>query len=250
MYINIWLSASSTTWYKYLPSPNADSFIIPEEEKNRLKSFMAQKPTFMGFDLDPKLIEHLKNLGFKHPTNVQHDTLSPILNGRNVLIASETGNGKTLAFLVPTIQKIMNVKDSPDLKKRHFNSPLAVIASPGRELSAQIKEVAEMICSELNIDVRFVTGGNVEEKILQGSRKPVDILVGSVGALNKMFKGKFFSPNYIDTVILDEIDTMVDDTFKGITSNLLAQLRKKFDQQLIFAGATLPSNLDLSLIHI
>ena len=141
-----------------MPSPNTDSFILPTEEENRLKSAMTQKPTFEGFDLEPKLIEHLKNLGFKYPTNVQHDTLSPILNGRNVLIASETGNGKTLAYLVPTIQKILNFKSNPHMKKRPFNSPLAVIASPGRELSAQIKEVASMICSELDIDVRFVTG--------------------------------------------------------------------------------------------
>ena len=62
-----------------------------------------------------------------------------------------------------------------------------------------------------------------------------------------MFNAKFYSPNFIETVILDEIDTMVDDTFKGVTSNLLAQMRKKFDQQLIFAGATLPSNLDSQL---
>ena len=93
----------------------------------------------------------------------------------------------------------------------------------------------------------FIKGGNVEEKIKQGSKQPVDILVGSVGALNKMFNAKFYSPNFIETVILDEIDTMVDDTFKGVTSNLLAQMRKIFDQQLIFAGATLPSNLDSQL---
>ena len=103
------------------------------------------------------------------------------------------------------------------------------------------------ICNILISRTFFFQGGNVEEKIKQGSRKPVDILVGSVGALNKMFNAKFYSPNFIETVILDEIDTMVDDTFKGVTSNLLAQMRKKFDQQLIFAGATLPSNLDSQL---
>ena len=65
-----------------------------------------------------------------------------------------------------------------------------------------------------------------------------------------MFGGNLFFSDFIDTIVLDEVDTLVDDSFKAITSELLAKLRKKLEQQLIFAGATFPSNLNTSLGHI
>ena len=91
--------------------------------------------------------------------------------------------------------------------------------------------MAESLCYEFGINIKFITGGNIQQKIDFGAKMHVDILIGSVGAMNKMFEKRFFSPNFVDTVILDEIDTMVDDTFIGVTSGLLAKLKVKFDQQ-------------------
>ena len=87
-------------------------------------------------------------------------------------------------------------------------------------------------------------------KKAEHKNEPVDILVGSAGALNKMFASKMFSPDFIHTVILDEFDTMIDDTFRGLTSVLLTKLRKQFDQQLILSGATLPPNLESQISHV
>ena len=69
-------------------------------------------------------------------------------------------------------------------------------------------------------------------KKAEHKNEPVDILVGSAGALNKMFTSKMFSPDFIHTVILDEFDTMIDDTFRGLTSVLLTKLRKHFIEYL------------------
>ena len=124
------ISASSTTWHKYLPNKN-DAFQFPEEDY-QIKQSLNEKPTFETFGLDSALVEALKIIGIKNPTNIQYDSLPPLLNGEDILIASETGNGKTLAFLIPTVQKILNCRDTPDYKSRPFNSPLAVIASPGK----------------------------------------------------------------------------------------------------------------------
>ena len=99
----------------------------------------------------------------------------------------------------------------------------------------------------MNIEVKFATGSAVQSKIEGVRRGKVDILIGSVGGLSKMFSGKLYFSDFVDTIVLDEIDTMVDDSFSGVTGFLLAQLRKKSDQQFIFSGATYPTSLSTSI---
>ena len=70
-------------------------------------------------------------------------------------------------------------------------SPLAVIATPGRELASQIKDVAEALCADLDINIKFVTGSSTQSKIENTHRDRVDLLVGSTGGLSKMFGGNF-----------------------------------------------------------
>ena len=104
----------------------------------------SSKPSFSTFlGLDPRLVKGLNNVGIKVPTNIQHDALPVLLQGQSGVIASETGNGKTLAFLLPALQKILSSINADG--SRPFNHPLAVVVAPGRELAAQIKEVAETI---------------------------------------------------------------------------------------------------------
>lgn len=234
---------SATTWYKYMPSV-MENFQFAEGDI--IKSQKSDKPTFEELNLDTRLIKVLSSLGMKNPTNIQFEALPFLLAGKNSLIASETGNGKTLAFLLPIIQRILN-NPSPN---RKYMSPLAVIATPGRELAAQIRDVAESLCADFGINVKFVTGSSVSSKVESMKRENVDILIGSVGGLSKMFTGQLFFADHVDMVVLDEIDSMVDDSFKGVTGNLLASLRQKIDQQMIFSGATFPKNLDSSLGHL
>jgi len=239
---------SATSWYKYAPTPD-DSFQFAEGEKQKISE--SAKPSFKEYGFDDRLLSALVRIGIKIPTNIQFDALPLLLSGKSGLIASETGNGKTVAFLLPTLQKILNSYEvSPDLTNRKYMSPLAVIATPGRELASQIKDVAEALCADLDINIKFVTGSSTQSKIENTHRDRVDLLVGSTGGLSKMFGGNLFFSDFIDTIVLDEVDTLVDDSFKAITSELLAKLRKKLEQQLIFAGATFPSNLNTSLGHI
>ena len=236
---NPFRGASATTWYKYVPSPY-DNLILPDDLQKKLQqTTKSSKPSFGAFvDLDPRLVKGLYNVGIKVPTNIQHDALPVLLKGQSGVIASETGNGKTLAFLLPALQKILSSMDSAldSVESRPHNHPLAVVITPGRELAAQIKDVAESICGDLGIKVKCVMGSKVDKKIEFMKRERIDLLVGSAGGLHKMFAGKLFFPDYIETIMFDEVDTLIDDTFIGITLQLLSKLRKKMDQQLIFAG--------------
>jgi superfamily II DNA/RNA helicase len=85
----------------------------------------------------------------------------------------------------------------------------------------------------------------VGSKIETGRREKCDILVGSIGGMNKMFAGQLFFADYVQTIVLDEVDTMVDDTFKSVTTSLMAQLQKNVNVQVMLAGATLPSTLGI-----
>ena len=240
--------SAATNWYKYVENP-IDKIQFAQGEEIKLDKI--PKPTFEEFDLDQRLVKSLKNIGIKTPTNIQYDSLPLLLSGESGLIASETGNGKTIAFLLPIIQKVLSTfEKTPHLRDRKFMSPLAVIVTPGRELAAQIKEVTEILVSDLDLKVKMSTGSFVQQKIEKMRREPVDILIGSVGGLNKMFDGSLYFADFVDTVVLDEVDTMIDETFQGVTSSFLARLRKKIEQQYIFAGATFPTTLDTSLGHV
>ena len=83
----------------------------------------------------------------------------------NTLIAAETGNGKTLAFLIPMLNQLLYHKDSEETEE--VNSPYAVIVTPGRELADQVGEVAESLAAELGLRVRVHQGGQIKKRILQ-----------------------------------------------------------------------------------
>ena len=173
-------------------------------------------PTFDNYPLDPRLVEALNKSGFTKATNIQHAAIPQMLQypDSNTLIAAETGNGKTLAFLVPMLHQILYLKDVEETKQR--NSPYGVVVTPGRELADQIAGVAETLCSHLGIKVRVHTGGMIKQQMMQGPRDEVDLVVGSQGALAKLFSQGFLKRDRATIIALDEIDTLLDDTFKVV----------------------------------
>ena len=120
-------SAAATKWFNYEETFDENAIQYPKENEEFVKSMLMHAPKFENFGLDSSLVNQLIQIGIKKPTNIQNDTFDPIMKGTNVLIASETGNGKTLAFVIPSIQKILNTQDSKSIQNRPPNSPLIVI---------------------------------------------------------------------------------------------------------------------------
>ena len=135
---------------------------LPQPATN-FDSKLAKPPTFQDYQLDSKLIRALAVCGFTKPTNIQHEAIPAMLEHSDcsTLIAAETGNGKTLAFLVPMLQHILRRKEveEEEMGPTPHNAPYGVIVTPGRELADQIGGVAEMLASELDIKVRVHKGG-------------------------------------------------------------------------------------------
>ena len=212
-------------------------------------NFDESHPTFDKYNLDPRLIEALTKCGFTKSTNIQHEAIPKMLEypDSNTIIAAETGNGKTLAFLIPLLNQLLYLKDIEESKQ--VNSPYAVVVTPGRELADQIGSVAENLCSYLNLRVRVHKGGQIRKQILSGPRDEVDIVVGSQGGLSKLFHEGYLKRDRTSIIALDEIDTLLDDTFKD---DLLSFLRKFGLQgqsvatgvKIMMAGATFPTNFE------
>jgi len=128
-------------------------------------------------------------------------------------------------------------------ERRGNNFPLALVVAPSKELAAQIGAVARRLCDSLGIKVEVALGG---QRTFKGQ---TDLLVGSFGCLMKSFSTGAYSRKYVSTIALDEIDTLLDDTFKPA----LVEFLQKFGQsmqtlltgiQIIMTGATFPTNFE------
>ena len=134
-------------------------FITPDS--TGFRNEFRNPPTLRDYDLDPRLVEALTKCGFTKSTNIQHEAIPKMLEFAdcNTMIAAETGNGKTLAFLIPMLNSILKMKDVEE--KVEINSPYGVVVTPGRELADQIGGVAENICHYLGLNVRVLKGGQI-----------------------------------------------------------------------------------------
>jgi len=212
-------------------------------------------PTFRDYDLDPRLVEALTRCGFTKSTNIQHEAIPKMLefSDCNTMIAAETGNGKTLAFLIPMLNSILKQKDVEESVE--INAPYGVVVTPGRELADQIGSVAESLCHYLGLNVKVLKGGQIRKQILFGPREDIDLVVGTQGGLSKLFHENYVKRHRVSSIALDEIDTLLDDTFKDDVINFLKQFGQSGQSLLtgttiLMAGATFPTNFENYLEEI
>jgi len=178
--------------------------------------------TFSELGVDEKVCEALKECGFHRPTAVQAKCIPEIMDGAPSIVASETGNGKTLAYLVPLLEQIYRMKQTATASP--VNAPYGLVVVPSRELASQVYDVARDLASPLNVRTRLEKGGRTRQRVLTGERQETDLLVGNFGALEKLFGENFYSRQRIQHVVLDEADTLLDDTFNPQTLPFLGKL--------------------------
>lgn len=187
---------------------------------------------FNEFNLDPNLVNNLKKMGISKATTTQYEAFNNIFRGEHTLIAAETGCGKTYAYLLPIIQKIIQYKQNTS---RSFNTPLGLILTPSRELAIQIEKEAQSLCDGLQskVEVKVVTGGRSKKLMLSPSFEDVDILVGSVGAVSKLSTTGIYRMHQVRHVVLDEADTLLDDSFHEKLEYFLSKFPVSFIDYLL-----------------
>ncbi|XP_042879794.1 probable ATP-dependent RNA helicase DDX28 [Penaeus japonicus] len=177
---------------------------------------------FDSLGLSRELLTGIWNLGYKTPTNIQSLAIPHVLEGKNTLIAAETGNGKTLAFLAPMLQQIAQHKKA--FRDNYpVNSPLGLVIVPGRELAEQIQTVASSLAEGLGINVELVKGGRTKKKMLNPTLTKPHLLVATVGALSKLTTIGQYDMSLVRHITLDEADSLLDDSFNDSVTRYVSR---------------------------
>jgi len=165
---------------------------------------------FDSFDLDERILAGLRDAGFTHCTPIQAETLPLALAGQDVAGQAQTGTGKTAAFLVAAMQRLLT-RPRPDGDGHGGRSqPRVVVLAPTRELAVQIHKDAELIGSHCGFRVGLVYGGTGYQRQRDEVAAGVDILIGTPGRLIDYFKQRVFDFKAVEVVVLDEADRMFD----------------------------------------
>lgn len=163
------------------------------EEIYNSKRFFDEMP------LDDRLKANLKKKGFIKPTEIQDKTLEFLLEKRDLLGVAQTGTGKTAAFLIPIIQKILQNK----------TKPFALIVVPTRELAIQIDKDFKSITKGLKLFSSCFIGGTNINRDYQELRRPSHVIIGTPRRLLELIKNKELDIRETNTLVLDEFDKML-----------------------------------------
>lgn len=191
--------------------------------------------SFLELGIHTMVIDALKSRDIKKATAFQCNAIHTIQKGVHTLLAAETGCGKTISYILPIIQSIIDNK-----KPVNLNTPRAVIIVPNRELAYQAGEMAQMLCDPVGIKVKTLVGGKTKSLMMNPSFSEIDILVSTPGALGKLSAVGIFKLNEVQWLVLDEADTLIDDSFIERMESLVKRMSQA---QIILVSATLPRKL-------
>src|SRR5213596_3980791 len=152
---------------------------------------------FSKFGLHPDLVRGIKELGFTRPTPIQNDAIPPAVAGKDVLAAAATGSGKTAAFVLPILQRLVG-------KKR--GTTRALILTPTRELAAQIDEHLRDLAIHSPISGAAVYGGVGMGPQEHAFRVGVDVIVATPGRLLDHLQRPYAKLEHLEVLVLDEAD--------------------------------------------
>ena len=184
---------------------------------------------FAHLKIHPSLQAGIKELGFVKPTPIQEEAVPPALEGRDLLACAQTGSGKTAAFLLPIMHRLM---DKPRRTTR------ALILTPTRELAAQIIEDFNAFAVHTPLTGAAVFGGVGMGPQEHAFRAGVDIIVATPGRLLDHMRAPYAKLQGIEVLVLDEADRMLDMGFLPDIRRILKQIPAK--RQTLFFSATMP----------
>ena len=187
--------------------------------------------TFLELGLCSNICEIMQKLEFAQPTEVQQRAIPVILFGKDVIVRSETGSGKTFAFILPISQRI-------DVKNQNVQ---ALIICPTRELAMQVADETKKVAEDLGIGVCAVFGGsNIDRQVSSLKKKP-QIVIGTTGRIIDLIKKKALKIHDTNFIVLDEADEMLDMGFKPDIEKILSHTKK--DRQTLMFSATIPDEI-------
>ena len=186
--------------------------------------------SFASLGLMPALLESLQRLNYQQTTVVQQQAIAPVLAGKDVLAAAQTGTGKTAAFGLPVVQILLT-----EGGKVGANCVRALVLVPTRELAEQVHESIRSYLGDLPLRTAVAYGGvSINPQMMQ-LRRGVDVLVATPGRLLDLYQQNAVRFHQMQVLVLDEADRMLDLGFSQELSALFGLMPKK-RQTLLFSA--------------
>lgn len=188
--------------------------------------------SFTSLNLSPELLAVVKELGFEHMTPIQEKSIPLLLKGADLVGQSKTGSGKTAAFALPILQKIY-------IEKRVIQ---AMVLCPTRELCAQVAREMRKLARRFNgLQILTLSGGEPIRPQMEAIERGVHIIVGTPGRLLDHIARGNLNLSYLEVLVLDEADRMLDMGFEEDMKNIIEETPAT--RQTVFFSATFPPTI-------
>ncbi|MDQ4074729.1 MAG: DEAD/DEAH box helicase [Chloroflexota bacterium] len=188
---------------------------------------------FMG--MHTHLGQVVTALGYEEPTPIQRRAVPEIMAGHDVIGLSQTGTGKTLAFLIPGLHRLI-------VEGHEGHQPRMLVVAPTRELAVQVAEEAEVLATHTDLRVTTVYGGVSMGKQIKALRRGVDVIVATPGRLLDHIRRNNLRLDEIEVVVLDEADRMLDMGFLPDIRSILNRVPR--ERQTLLFSATMPPPIE------
>lgn len=182
--------------------------------------------SFEDFKLNRQLLNAVEEAGYTQPTPIQEKAIAPILSGQDIMGIAQTGTGKTAAFVLPILMK---------LKYAQGESVRALILAPTRELAMQIEEQIIIFSKYTDLRTVVIYGGLGPKTQIANLKKGVDIIVATPGRFLDLYLAGHIYTKYLQFMVMDEADKMVDMGFIGSIHRILEVVPRK-RQNLLFSA--------------
>ncbi len=192
----------------------------------------AEQPTFDTLPLSAEVRRAVDELGYTHPTPVQKAVFESAASGRDIVVQARTGTGKTAAFGLPVVDRIVKVGET---------KPQVLILSPTRELALQINRELEKLSARKGVKCAAVYGGASMGPQIDAIKGGTQVIAGTPGRVLDHLERGTLDPKTIRALVLDESDEMLSMGFLPQITRIMEQLPKKH-QTLLFS-ATLPADV-------
>jgi ATP-dependent RNA helicase RhlE len=206
--------------------------------------------SFASLGLSEALAGAVEAAGYTQPTPVQQRAIPAVLQGRDLMVAAQTGTGKTGGFALPVLE-ILFPGGHPDREHRHGpRQPRVLVLTPTRELAAQVHESFKLYARDLPFKSACIFGGVGMNPQIQAIAKGLDVLVACPGRLLDLANQKAVDLSHVEILVLDEADRMLDMGFIHDVKKVLAKLPTK-RQNLLFSATFSKDITDLAgkLLH-
>ncbi|MFT7613037.1 MAG: ATP-dependent RNA helicase RhlE [Parvicellaceae bacterium] len=219
----------------FKPSTLDPNMFVKKAVPAEFKEYRSDR-LIVDLPIKKELIDLLLAKGYERPTEIQDKTLEALLDDKDILGIAKTGTGKTGAFLIPIIDKLID----------HNQKPFALIVLPTRELAVQVEEEFKSMTKGLNLYSACLIGGTNINKDIKALHRPCNVIIATPGRLLDLVNRKCIDLRKFNTLILDEFDRMLDMGFVHDVKKIINGMQQR--KHTLLFSATM-DNKQKSLIN-